>query len=142
MNNRELNLPKHPNILFLIIIFDLFALVAVYGLYSSNWVGEAGIPVKITSQEAQNIPISDNHIIVKILPEPADHYIIGSNAVQIIEFADHLEQAVTDYKIDQVLLITDKNASVEREREIIKIVRDLRLSCILVADNKTDTNSE
>jgi len=130
---RKLNLPQHPNILFLIIVFDLFALVAVYGLYSSNWVGEAGIPVKITSQEAQNFPLSEHHITLKVFPEPANHCVLGSTSVPYQDLYERLLASKEQHGIDQVLLITDKRTSVQKEREVINTLKSLDLSCILIA---------
>jgi len=136
---RELNLPKHPNIVFLIIVFDLFALVAVYGLYSSNWVGEAGIPIKLNSSKAQNFPISENHISLKVLPAPANHYILGNSSIPSTELAEKLEYFKVNHNVDQVLLITDQNTTVQKEREVLNIIKNLNISCILVAANN---NSE
>lgn len=129
----QLNLPKHPNIIFLIIVFDIFALAAVYGLYSTNWVGEAGIPVKLTTQEAQNFPLSENHLVVKIFAAPADQCIVGRSSIPYAELESELSAAKTTREVDQVLLMIDKNASVAREREVIALVKSLDLTCILVA---------
>jgi len=129
----QLSLPKHPNIIFLIIVFDIFSLVAVYGIYSTNWVGEAGIPVKLTTQEAQNFPLSDKHLVVKVFAAPADQCIVGRTSVPYAELTSELSVAKDLQGIDQVLLMIDKDASVQREREVISAVKSLDLSCILVA---------
>ena len=132
----KLNLPKHPNILFLVIVFDIFALVVVYGLYSSNWVGESGIPVKLTSREAQNFPVSDNHLALKIFPAPANHCILGNLSVPFDQLEEELKSAQEERNTDQILLMTSKDASVETEREVIALLNKLDLSCILVTNTK------
>ncbi len=128
----KLTLPKHPNVLFLVIVFDLLALVAAYGFYATNWVGEAGIPVKLSSHEAHSYELSDHHVVVKIFTDRSNNCVVGQSAVPLNRLKHELNSLKEERGIDQVLLMIDEGASVSRERSAIAITKELDLSCILV----------
>ncbi len=136
----QLQLPRHPSVIFLICVFDLFVLVAVYGLYATNWVGAAGIPLKLTSLEAQNLTLSEHHIAVRLYPEPAENCLVGINTVPFTELGSALQQIAEASPLDQVLLVVDHRTSVERERYALQTIQELNMECVLVAEPKPNND--
>jgi len=130
----QLTLPKHPSLLFLIIVFDLFALVAVYGLYGTNWVGSAGIPVKLSQLQARALDIDERSLVVKIFPDSSPNCIVNKKAVPLTNLQQELEQAKEAINADQVLLMVDDEASIARERQVLEMVKSLNLDCILIGE--------
>lgn len=132
----KLNLPEHPNIAFLIIVFDIIALAAVYGLYSTNWVGQAGFNLELAQSEGAPLIISEKSIVVKILPERSAQCIVGNKAILYSELTQELTQAHEEHAINEVLLMFDKGTSVEKEQQVISLVQRIGMQCTLVYESK------
>ncbi len=130
----KLNLPEHPNIIFLIIVFDLFVLVSIYGLYGTNWIGQSGYQLKLPSSPKAYLPISPNHLLVKVFSEDQANCIIGRKAVPFTSLSSELEQQKNDFKIEEVLLMIDENAPISRERELVSMIQALGLKCTIVTE--------
>lgn len=130
----KINLPDQPNAVFLIIVFDIFVLVAVYGIYGSNWVGQAGEEIALPTSDSAPLSISENHIIVKVFPGTRRKYIVGKKAVPYEELPTELKRVQEELGIEEVLLMMDIGATIEQERAIFSIIQDLGMRCSIVAE--------
>lgn len=129
----KLSLPDQPSAVFLIIVFDLFALVAVYGLYGSNWVGQTGQEINLPTAETAPLSISENHIIVKVFNDSAQNCIVGKKSLPFSELGSALKTAREELDIEEVLLMIDMESSIKREREVISLIQGLGMKCSLIA---------
>lgn len=132
----KLNLPEHPNIIFLIIVFDILVLVTIYGLYGTNWVGQSGYQLKLPSSPKAYLPISANHLLVKVFSEDQANCIIGKKAVPFTALPKELERQKSEFQIEEVLLMIDRDAPISREREIVSVIQELGLKCTIVTEPK------
>jgi len=137
----KLNLPETPNIILLIIVFDLLALVMVYGLYGTNWIGQAGQIVELPTADASPLQISDKHILIKVFGAHNPQCIVGKNSIPYTELEEELVKQQEEFNIEEVLLMTEKSASVEREREVLALIQKLNLRCTLIAKPRFSSNN-
>lgn len=132
----KLSLPDQPSAVFLIIVFDLFALVAVYGLYGSNWVGQTGQEINLPTAETAPLSIAEKHIIVKVFNDSAQNCVVGKKAIPFTELEKALKEAREDLEVEEVLLMIDTESSIKREREVISLIQGLGMECSLIAKPK------
>lgn len=130
----KINIPDQPHALFLIIVFDLFALVAVYGLYATNWIGQSGYPISLPNAQTAPLHVASNHTVLKLPSQTSNLCIVGNKAIPIDQLEQHLNTQIAQYDLKEVLIMTDKNVPVFKERNIIATVQKLGLQCSLIAE--------
>ena len=136
----KLNLPDQPNVVFLIIVFDIIALAAVYGLYGTNWVGQVGQEVELNQGSLKPLKVSERNIVLKVFEDTAPNCILGKTSIPLQALEKELTQAISLYQIEEVLLMIDKNASVERKLATIDTIQGLDLKCSIVYETSPHTN--
>lgn len=129
----KLNLPDQPNVIFLVIVFDLLALVGVYGVYGSNWVGKTGYEMELSSSSA-DVKLSENYVTLRIFDESDDFCILAGRSVKFSELTASLAELQESILVDQVLLMVDSKTSVAKERRVLAILEQLDLECVLVTE--------
>ncbi len=136
---RKSTLPEHPNLLFLIIIFDLLALAAIFGLYSSNWVGDAGQRISLSQKPASALKIAERHVIVKVFAHAHRNCMVGNKLVPFEELPAEFIRLKNDHQIEEILLMVDGDARIERGRQVISFINSAGLDCVLVSESKLIT---
>lgn len=134
----KLSIPDQPNVLFLIIVFDLIALLGVYGLYASNWVGQGAQPVQLPQGGFGTTQLSEKGIIVKIFPEPSKQCVIGNKILPLEDLEEELLTLQDKFGVDEVLLMMDVACSVSRERDVFMRIQSLELNLLLVTEKTQD----
>ena len=130
----ELSQPNRPNLLFLVVVFDIFILTIVYGLYGSNWVGQAGQQLNLTQESPSEIFEMKRPVEVKIFNPPAQQCLLGQKSIAYEDLKTELKKLMLENNIESVLLMIDKNAPVFKEREVLNIFRSLQLKVYYVAE--------
>ncbi len=130
----ELSQPNRPNFLFLVVVFDIFILTIVYGLYGSSWVGQAGQELNLTQESPSEIFEMKRPVEVRIFNSPVQRCLIGQKSIAYAKLEVELKDLIAEHGVESVLLMIDKNAPVSKEREVLNIFRALQLKVYYVAE--------